>query len=416
MASRTSPRRDPLDQDEQLLKTLEHDESYQVVRVLSKSERGSTELVLQNGLNRLLVRKRMRRELASVEAWERIPTIQSPCLPKIYDTYALPDQLVVVRDYVAGSSVRDEVTRKGAMSPARACEIARDVCHAAAALHAVGVIHRDITPGNVICSSQGAVLIDLGIARTHAENAMNDTTRLGTWGFAAPEQFGFAQTDARSDVYSIGRLLGYMLTAVTPASDEYRSALGSDDVPAELRRIVQKACSFEPSSRYASANELMTALTAALLCLEPAGSPMRQQEPSNERHQSAFQRRVELPMPSAFIKALEKASLPRRVASIAVLALSVLLSALFVIAGVVTFGDALRGEYEVEPMLMMFVTSVAIAILCWACACALVRAGGYAQSGAAAKLFVTAIRIVILYLCAWIAAAVISGVRGVLVI
>ena len=93
------------------------------------------------------------------------------------------------------------------------------------------------------------------------EGASRDTTSLGTRGFASPEQYGFAQTDARSDVYAIGKLLGYMLTGLQPDGDEYERTLrDTDATDSRLAEIVVRACSFEPSSRYQSAAEMARAL------------------------------------------------------------------------------------------------------------------------------------------------------------
>jgi hypothetical protein len=122
-------------------------------------------------------------------------------------------------------------------------------------------VHRDVSPGNVILADDCVRLIDLGIARSHAEGASHDTTRLGTWGFAAPEQYGFAQTDARSDVYSLGRLLGYMLTGVEPTDPDYETRLG--EVDARVAGVIEKACAFEPSARYQGVGEMAGALAGA---------------------------------------------------------------------------------------------------------------------------------------------------------
>jgi len=84
---------------------------------------------------------------------------------------------------------------------------------------------------------------------------------LGTYGFASPEQFGFAQTDARSDVYSLGRLLGYMLTGVYPDDKRYGQLLADPHVvPSQLKSVIDRACSFEPSARIQSADELRRAI------------------------------------------------------------------------------------------------------------------------------------------------------------
>ncbi|MDD6566909.1 MAG: hypothetical protein PUF11_09045, partial [Parafannyhessea umbonata] len=124
----------------------------------------------------------------------------------------------------------------------------------------------------------GAHLIDLGIARMRVDGASHDTTRLGTWGFAAPEQYGFAQTDARSDVFSLSRVLAYALTAADPADASFDSAAQESPLvlPA-LREVIKKATAFEPSARYQSAGELERALAATIAGVdstrvEPAAS------------------------------------------------------------------------------------------------------------------------------------------------
>ena len=69
-----------------------------------------------------------------------------------------------------------------------------------------------------------------------------DTTALGTYGFASPEQYGFAKTDARSDVFSLGRLLGFMLTGVYPDASDYEQRLADDAaVPDVYKRQVEPA-------------------------------------------------------------------------------------------------------------------------------------------------------------------------------
>ncbi|HJA28882.1 MAG TPA: serine/threonine protein kinase, partial [Candidatus Olsenella pullicola] len=147
-----------------------------------------------------------------------------------------------------------------------AARLVAQLCEAVAALHAHGIIHRDISPTNVIVAADGAHLIDLGIARFRAEGATHDTTQLGTPGFAAPEQHGFAQTDARTDVYSLGRVLGYLLTGVRPEmpdAAEYEQALADEKIVSpQMRAVVERASAFEPSARYQSAAELARALGA----------------------------------------------------------------------------------------------------------------------------------------------------------
>lgn len=236
------------------------DDAYRVARVLARGTGGVTELVTIEGSGPF-VRKKMPREQANRAVWAACA--DSPCarLPRIEATYELPDAFVVVYDFVPGDSVARLVRSQGPFSAERAVGLAHDVCEATAALHACGIVHRDITPTNVVVASDGAHLVDLGIAHMVVDGATHDDDALGTWGYAAPEQYGFARTDSRSDVYSIGRLLAYMLVGIAP-SDEGFDAAAADagKVPPELRAVIERATAFEPSARYQSAEELAEAL------------------------------------------------------------------------------------------------------------------------------------------------------------
>lgn len=255
--------------DEELMVALELDDSYEAVRVLARTALGTTELVLSED-NRLLVRKRIPRALANRDAWEALAGIRHPQLPYVECIYELPDELVVVCEYVAGQTVREMIERHDLLEVDEAVLVAMGLCDAAAALHAAGIVHRDISPGNVIirCEVQyGSIrgrtcLIDLGVARLHDEDARRDTKPLGTWGFAAPEQYGFAQSDARSDVYAIGRMLVCLLRGRMPVQGEDDlGQSGLQDLPEPLRDIIERACAFEPSARYQTVAELGEALS-----------------------------------------------------------------------------------------------------------------------------------------------------------
>lgn len=249
------------------------DDMYHVERVLARGKGGVTELVTVEGAGPF-VRKKIPNELARRSVWSVLADCDCARLPQVEATYKTPDEFVVVYDFVPGDTLEALVKQAGPLDAAQAVSLALDICEAAGALHAQGVVHRDITPKNVVASSDGAHLIDLGIARLYAEGATRDTNALGTWGFAAPEQYGFKQTDVRSDVYSIGCVLGYLLTGVMPDEDAYHDALADESaVPAHLRAVVERATNMEPSARYQSAMDL----AAALRCERDAGGAQRQQ-------------------------------------------------------------------------------------------------------------------------------------------
>lgn len=250
--------------DEQVMRSMVRDDAYHVERVLAEGPSGRTELVTLDGEG-LLVRKRIPAALANATAWATVMGLEEPLLPQVEEMYRMPDELVVVCDYVPGDSLRERMAAQSRFDGGQAVSVLHDLCHAAGVLHAHGIVHRDITPGNVILAVDGAHLIDLGIARRDAKTAKRDTHVLGTWGFAAPEQFGFAQTDARSDVYALGRMLGYLLTGVAPSDDAFEKALADEQlVEPALAAVVRHATAFEPSARYQSTSELSAALDEAL--------------------------------------------------------------------------------------------------------------------------------------------------------
>lgn len=266
--------------EDEVLRALERDESYTVARVLASGPAGTTELVLPAGAPsgaKPLVRKRLPAGLENRAAWEAARKARHRLLPRVADIYELPDELVVVYEYVEGTSLSEAVASSGPLPAEQAAKVAVDVCAAAQALHACGVVHRDISPGNVVLAYDGAHLTDLGIARLcQPKGSGRDTTLLGTQGFAAPEQFGFAETDARADVYSIGRLLAYMLGGPGPdGSGPSPDALqGMPGIPAALADTVRKACSFDRGDRYQSADELARAIASACRGARPPRRPL----------------------------------------------------------------------------------------------------------------------------------------------
>lgn len=246
--------------DEQVMHALSIDDVYDVERVLARGKTGTTELVTAKGSGPF-VRKKMARELVRRGVWSALLDCDCPRLPRIEATYQMPDEFVVVYDFIPGENLQELMGERGRLPEDEAVALALDICEAASAIHALGVIHRDITPKNVIVSGDGAHLIDFGIARMYTEGASRDTNTLGTFGFASPEQYGFEQTDARSDVYSIGRVLGYLLTGIMPNDEGYREALADESVvSARMRGVVDRACAMEPSARYQSAGDFAAAL------------------------------------------------------------------------------------------------------------------------------------------------------------
>ena len=240
------------------------DDAYHVEQVLARGPRGVTELVTIDGVGPF-VRKKIPTVLAQRGVWSALGGSTCPRLPRVEATYELPDCVAVVLDYVPGPTLEQVVAERGRLQQNEAVNLAQQICEAVQELHRLGILHRDLTPANIIVADDGAHIIDLGIARplTDTANRNRDTTALGTYGFASPEQYGFAPTDVRSDIYSLGRILGFMLTGVYPDDTRYTPLL-SDDlyVTPRLRAIVERATAFEPSARYQNVTQFARALTS----------------------------------------------------------------------------------------------------------------------------------------------------------
>lgn len=170
-----------------------------------------------------------------------------------------------VMEYVDGENLADLLKREGRLPVGHAAFIAREVARGLAALHAEGIIHRDVKPSNILIGHDGAVKItDFGIARDVYElqrlTAPGDL--LGTLGFAAPEQLQHSEVDQRADLYSLGATLQYMLSGVRPTADQKgpTPALG-DAVPAAVQECLGRLLSKDPAARPSGAAMVIAALT-----------------------------------------------------------------------------------------------------------------------------------------------------------
>ena len=273
------------------LAALERDACYRVVRPLGSTLDSSsvgdgaanTELVVFEGANGAalgpFVRKRMPRGEGLGSAYEALFELQQAGrrfrhLPRILDCYRTSDELIVVSEYIEGATLKELAHRDGG-GLAFACVAFPAVCDAVAELHGVAtppIIHRDVKPANIIVSNTPdgitATLIDFGIARRYRKGTGADTVRFGTRAYAPPEQFGFGQTDVRSDVYALGMVLLFCLTGKEPAGQPTAETLAAQAIEPNIAAIVLKATAFDPTARYASACELKEAFCAAVSAKE----------------------------------------------------------------------------------------------------------------------------------------------------
>ena len=178
-------------------------------------------------------------------------------LPAFADEFENHKMTCIVREYVEGKPL-NQVVAENDLEKKDIVEICVQLCDILIYLHGQDepVIHRDIKPQNIIVKPNGRVsLIDFDISRVYHTGAKTDTQFFGTREYAPPEQYGFSQTDCRTDIYSTGVLLGWLLTGET---DPKEVTLKSGRDP--LAKIYQKCTAFSPEDRFASASRFKSAL------------------------------------------------------------------------------------------------------------------------------------------------------------
>lgn len=178
-----------------------------------------------------------------------------PYIAQIYDFWETPDGILhVIEGYVNGQTLTEYLWQNGPCSVEKTVDIGLQLCDALIHLHGLHppIIYRDIKPNNIIIDEQGKIkLIDFETARIYQPGELEDTTILGTAGFAAPEQFGFLQTDARTDIYAMGVVLNYLCTSALPKEMLHTGT---------LQKIIETCLQLDPAERYATAYKLKTAL------------------------------------------------------------------------------------------------------------------------------------------------------------
>ena len=257
------------------LNLLHLDEACRVDQVLKASDREVTELVsvpAENGSTwGPLVRKRIRTDARMGSAYGELYAAQRAGkrfrhLPAIYSVHERDDELIVLMEYVRGITLHEEVYQRDP-SLALAQERFPALCDGVMEMHgefSPPLIHRDLKPANVIVNGQGLTIIDFGIARSFRPEAATDTAPFATRAYAPPEQFGYGQTDERSDVYALGMVLYFLLTERNPTADLVARNFEEPDVPPALRPVLTRACAFDPRFRIQSVRELKEAFLQAV--------------------------------------------------------------------------------------------------------------------------------------------------------
>lgn len=183
-----------------------------------------------------------------------------PFIPYTFDYFETEDGSYLLREYIEGLTLHELIEKKGPLSLSYAVSLMKRLCGCLSRFHSANppIIYRDLKPDNILLHPSGdCYLIDMGTARTYHTDNSADTVSFGTPDTAAPEQFGARQTDARTDIYSLGILFYYLLTGELKIQDNKLKKL-----PGKAAALIRKCTAFDPDNRYSRVSEVDAALSA----------------------------------------------------------------------------------------------------------------------------------------------------------
>ena len=218
-----------------------YEKFYQPIDVIKTGEGGDVQLVYDKIGKQICVIKQ--RNLNTLELYKKLKAINSHYIPEIFRLLEVDGKFFVVEEYIGGRTLSEILQYDNFLPEDLTAQILQQLCECLCELHAQKIIHRDIKPSNIMLTRDNIVrLIDFSISRIEKENNSTDTEFLGTRGYAPPEQYGFGQTDSRSDIYSLGVTIQRIL---------------GKNYSGWLTKIISRCTKLDPEDRYQSVDELL---------------------------------------------------------------------------------------------------------------------------------------------------------------
>ena len=265
---------------------------YRLERILARGGMGVVYVARQVSLKRRVVLKLIVPELADNESFRKrferesraALEIEHPNIVPVFETGAIAGLLFIAMRYIDGSDLRHVIASDAPLDPRRVLGLVEQIASALDAAHHVGLVHRDVKPGNVLVERlsrerEHCYVTDFGLVkRSELSEATSTGKWMGTPAYVAPEQLTGAEVDARADVYSLGVLLFDALAGHPPFQSEHSAGVllahlhspppritdVREELPCGLDSVLARAMAKDPAQRYSSAGELAGALAEAI--------------------------------------------------------------------------------------------------------------------------------------------------------
>jgi tetratricopeptide (TPR) repeat protein/tRNA A-37 threonylcarbamoyl transferase component Bud32 len=259
---------------------------YEVVRLLGSGGMGAVYLVHDRELERDVALKFLREDVASdavaLERFRREVALASRVthrnVLRVYDMGEAEGVRFVTMEHVEGEDLATRLRREGKLPVDELVALFRQICEGLAAAHAVGVVHRDLKPQNVLLDRSGSPHIaDFGLAVSFGQATLTDAGRVvGSPVYISPEAVNGARADQRSDIYALGTILYEMAAGRAPFSEGTTTEIVVQrlhrpprpvgelrpEIPGHLRKIVARSLAIDPAARYQSCAEILRDLDA----------------------------------------------------------------------------------------------------------------------------------------------------------
>jgi serine/threonine protein kinase len=249
------------------------DSKYEILKVLGRGGMGTVYLCKNNRLGNLWALKEVNSQMKNKIDFLAEPNILKNLnhigIIRIIDIFYEDDNLYIVEDYIEGKTLKEHVDTNGPLSSELMLDISLQLCSILDYLHSFNppIVYRDLKPSNIMVKpNDKVVLIDFGIARTYKEGQQGDTMILGSQGYIAPEQLVNIQSNAQTDIYSLGATMFFMLTgkSISLPTELMFDENYPEHVDKNLVKVIQKASAIEPENRYNDVKLMQPELNAII--------------------------------------------------------------------------------------------------------------------------------------------------------